>query len=260
MDQVMMRAFFFAISFAWIVGVSAFSQDEAVSSEDFENMVFDGVDIAQGPKATLEKQVELEIKRIDMVCRLRSDQLDRLRLAGFGDIKRFNDQLTKARLAFLASDGGDDQRWNVAWQLASPLQQKLSKGLFCQGSLFQKVAVHSLDADQLANWQRELAAADRQHAEAMVMMFVSKLQTVIPMTFRQRSQLTELVLEGLDMKRQRGHESVMKVYQQFAKVPKSKYEAIFDENQMKVIDELHGMLDHPFDLDDAEMEVMANDE
>lgn len=251
----MMRAFFLAISLALVVVQSAYSQDDVIDSDDFDSMVFEGLEMDQGPDAALQKQAELEISRIDLACGLRAEQKARLRLAGSGDIKRFRDQLVKARHEYLARDRDNDGGWNMAWRFASPLNEQLSKGLFHKGSLLQKVALHSLDADQLANWQNALLIADKQHAEAMVMMFVSKLQTVIPMTFRQRSQLTELILEGIEVGRERGHESFANVYMQFAKVPKAKYEAIFDENQMKVISQLLEMLNDELDLDEAEMEM-----
>jgi hypothetical protein len=221
----------------WVATAAA--QEPEFDVKQFDSLIFEAIESPENPLAVLESQVDLEVTRISQSIDLQDDQVEQLRLAGRGDIKRFYDRVEQARRKFQESA----QRLNQAspddmYEIAMPLQSSLKKGLFGRGSLFQKVVANSLDDQQSVALQRHLSRINELQAEGAVRVFVVKIGYYVPMTSVQRSKLTELLLEDATWVINDPHYSFLIVVYQFGKVPRQKYEAIFDEKQMKAVDVL----------------------
>jgi hypothetical protein len=219
----------------WITPTAA--QEVELEITQIDSLIFEVIDSPENPLSVLEAQVDLEMNRISQSIDLRDDQIEQLRLAGRGDIKRFYDRVEQARRRFQASNA-----WSIPGEpiepheIAMPLQDSLRKGLFGQGSLFQKVVANSLDEQQSTALQRQLSRFNELQAEGAVRLFVVKIGHYVPMTSVQRTKLTELLLENATWVRSDPHYSFLIVIYRFGKVPREKYEAFFNETQMKAVD------------------------
>jgi len=121
--------------------------------------------------------------------------------------------------------------------LAMPLQQELTAGLFGPKSLFQKSIASTFDEQQMGVWRREIERADRLRAERAVKVFIAKLQRQVPMTSVQRTTLTDRLLAKVTSIRSNDQYSTYLIQYHLSEVPRETYEAIFDEIQMKAINQ-----------------------
>ena len=219
----------------WVAPTAA--QEVEFEITQIDRLIFEVIDSPENPLSALEAQVDLEMKRISQSIDLRDNQIEQLRLAGRGDIKRFYDRVQQARRRFQATNERSIPGEAIdPHEIAVPLQASLRKGLFGQGSLFQKVVANSLDEQQSTALQRHLSRINELQAEGAVRMFVVKIGHYVPMTSVQRTKLTEWLLENATWVRSDPHHSFLIVIYRFGKVPRDKYVAIFDEKQMKAVD------------------------
>lgn len=218
---------------------SALAQNPAIGIEQFDMWIFQGSPgRGQVARKALDSRVDQEILRISQLITLDDAQTSHLKLAGQGDVKRFFDRVEKARRQFLAIQPRlERNNMNNAFQLAMPLQQELTAGLFGPKSLLQKSIASTLDEQQMEVWQREIERTDRLRAERAVKVFIAKLQRQVPMTSVQRTTLTELLLAEVKPIRNNDQYSTYLIKYHLSEVPRETYEAIFDEIQMKAINQ-----------------------
>ncbi len=225
------------VSLCAMLVVPVAAQDPGSDTEQFDRRVFGVINSPENPFAALEAQVDLELARIAQSINLSNDQIERLRLAGRGDIQRFYVRVEHARRQLLAmnnSQKGNNNNNNIN-RLAMPLKIELKKGLFGTGSLFQKVVANSLDDRQSAALQQHLSRVNKLQTESAVRMFVSKIGLHLPLTSGQRTKLTDVLLENV---KSVGNNSTYRfhvVLYRFGKVPREEYETFFDKDQMQMI-------------------------
>jgi hypothetical protein len=190
-----------------------------------------------GAREALESRVDMEILRISQAITLDDSQTDHLKLAGHGDIKRFFDRVERARRQFLAIQSRlERNNINEAYQLAAPLQQELTVGLFGPTSLLQKTIASTLDEQQWEAWQQEQERANRLRAERAVKLFIAQTQRQIPMTTEQRTRLAELLVGQAKSIRTNDQYTQYLLQYHLSEVPRGELESLFDPNQMKAID------------------------
>jgi len=216
----------------------ATAQNATIGIEQFDSWIFQGVVNRNQARSTLESRIDLEIARISQAVTLTTTQKDRLKLAGYGDVKRFYDRVEKARQQFLALGTQVDQNnINEAYQLALPLQQELRAGLFGQGSLLEKIATTTLDDKQTEIMHHERERRNRLRIESAVKVFIAQLGRQMPMTAVQRTKLTELLV---DQMRSIGDDDAYTdflVAYRLSQVPRNMYAPLFDEQQLKALDQ-----------------------
>ncbi|MFG0266363.1 MAG: hypothetical protein ACF8AM_14625 [Rhodopirellula sp. JB055] len=143
-------------------------------------------------RSTLKKEIELQFVRIEQSTPLTERQKDALRLAGQGDIKRFFDRVNDARETFLKMESKDDnQNINEAYQLASPLQQELTRGLFGEGSLMQKVTRYVMTEEQATELEERQLKQFRAQVEAQSKVFLATVGRGMALTAKQQRRLQE---------------------------------------------------------------------
>jgi hypothetical protein len=92
-----------------------------------------------------------KIAAIDLICGLTTEQKQKLKLSGQGDLQRLLDQIDRQAAKFQGID--DDElpaRREEIQQAAEAVRAPLSRGLFGDGSLFDKMLTRSLTDDQAA--------------------------------------------------------------------------------------------------------------
>lgn len=164
-----------------------------ISLAQFDNWIFQtaGRDEAQCRKG-LEKKIELQFVRIEQSTPLTESQKDSLRLAGQGDIKRFFDRVNQAREKFLRMEQKDNNlHINEAYQLASPLQQELSMGIFGKDSLMAKATRHVMTDDQATQIQERVLEQSRAMMEMQGKVFIATISRGMAMTAKQQRELQE---------------------------------------------------------------------
>ena len=167
-----------------------------IGIDQFDRWIFNRMQTEVATRAGLRSRIELELERIERSAELSESQKDKIRLAGQGDIKRFFDDVAEARQAFLAlsANGEIDQaKINEAYQLASPLAQRLNRGLFDDDSLLRKVAAGTVDERQSRKIRARAEQVKKYRAETAMMTHLAMVNRMIPMTQKQREALANLV-------------------------------------------------------------------
>lgn len=213
---------------------------EAPSIEQFDRWIFgNSLNYGQPPREALETQVDREILRISQAIPLDDAQISRLKLSGYGDVKRFFDRVENARRRFLAMQPQiRENDMNVAYQLAKPLQRELNDGLIGPKSLLYKSIVSTLDEQQMQVWQQEVERANRVRAERAVLEYIGRMQRQVPMTSAQRTTLAELLLAEVKSIRTNSQYTSQLLSYRLSEVPREKLENLFDPKQMEAIEPL----------------------
>lgn len=216
----------------------ASAQVATIGIEQFDSWIFQGNANRDQAKTTLESRIDLEITRIAQTVSLTDDQKERLKLAGNGDIKRFYDRVEKARRQFLSmGEQWEQNRINEAYQLAVPLQQELRKGIFGSNSLLQKVVATTVTEEQTEQMRKETERLLQLRKESAVKVMMASLGRQIPMTSTQRSKLTELVMQRMTSIGEDDAYTNYLVAYRLSEVPLDDYKDLFDEAQMKAINQ-----------------------
>src|SRR5262245_43821920 len=106
-----------------------------------------------GARGRLAMTLHWKISAIDRACELNGDQIEKLRLAGRGDIKRLVDRASDIRARFEDTDAIRDvdefEKWATTLAAESDvLRLLLSKGPFDADSLFAKAVKRTLTPEQ----------------------------------------------------------------------------------------------------------------
>jgi hypothetical protein len=120
----------------------------------FDTVIFGQHLTAATASIILEARLEEKIASIDRICGLTSVQIQRLQLAGRGDIKRFFDRVDSLQSQFQEGRGTDDEKdreWAERLEVeAGTLRRMLNTGALENGSLFAKILKKTLTAEQAA--------------------------------------------------------------------------------------------------------------
>jgi len=210
-----------------------------VDIDQFNRWIFSSMQNPENARKRLNDRVEMEIHRIELTTDLRADQKAKIRLASKGDIKRFFDDVADAQRQFkeMQAEGEINQgNMNEVYQLAMPLQRRLSQGLFSKDSLLRKTAracVDDLQAKMLRERDEQLL---QRRTQAIIKYVIANMNRQIPMLHRQREQLTNLLNDKVKIKDPSNVYSTNIVLFRLSELPREKITAIFDETQMKAIE------------------------
>lgn len=225
----------------------------------FDSWVFNQYGNASIARESMEARVGIKIRRIEQALTLREEQKKRLQLAGQGDITRFFNRVAHARSEFRELMANQDDL-NDAFQLAAPLQQELTEGLFGDGSLFAKVLRGTLDSQQRESLEKREQERKQQQLENHVKSYVSQLETRIPLTAVQRERLVALTTEQARGADPESPHFIYLLNYRLSQLADEDMEGVLDEGQLRVFRKVqaqhaglapflrqHGLLD---DLDE----------
>ena len=235
-------ALFFVVLSCSLCPKIAWSQFN-ITVEQFDQWVFSNTGNEQGARAAMKSRVETEIMKLEsQLLPLSDTQKDKIRLAGSGDIKRFFDDYAEAREKFLAMGEIGQEKINEAYQLASPLMQRLNQGLFGDDSLLQKVAYSTLTPVQTELVEERRKIVRQRQTDRVFRVFIAQLENTIPITGEQRVKLSELLRNRIKLKKPGSQHSDAVIYLKLSELPEKVFEPIFDEQQITALNALfrHG--------------------
>ncbi len=223
----------FAIGVTCVLTTNLPAQNK-IELAQFDQWIFqDSGNEAEAMKS-LDAKIELEIARIEQTIKLSESHIVRVRLAARGDIKHFMDRVDVARMEFLElAEQLDQQNLNEAYQLALPLQQELSAGLFIKGSLLSKVIKSGLDPSQTELLKQEFERREKLRTIATIRNYIAKLGRSISLTQKQRQRMLDLAIANVKTIPVDGRYSQYLVAYRISQLPEKEIEPIFDEQQWK---------------------------
>ena len=201
---------------------------------NFDQWVFQGSGSAAAGRARINSQLKLKLDELNRVCDLTAEQQKKLTLAARGDMKRFFDQVEEVRRKFLKVKN-DPNGFNNVWQEISPLQQKLSAGLFGDTSLFAKTIRRTLNDEQQAKYQAVVDERRRFRYRAAVEVSLHTLSNTVALRHDQHEALLKLLVEETRPPLVFGQYDSHVVMYGMSGLPAAKLKPLFDDRQWKLL-------------------------
>jgi hypothetical protein len=206
-----------------------------VADQNFDQFVFGNVRTLNGGRDRLESLLSIQIDEIDRACRLSPAQRAKLRLAGRGDIKRFDDLIAEKRKEWQVART-DQFKFNDFIQKAQPLRMTYTTGLFGDSSFFAKVVKTTLGPSQAAALDAAQGERRTFRHQAMVDRVVSMLDNVAGLTSGQRRRLTTVLREKTRPARKTSPYEYQVILYQAGKLPEGVLRPIFTAAQWERVD------------------------
>lgn len=185
------------------------------------------------PMKLLNVQLDNKLARLHDTCDLTSLQVKKLEIAGQGDIARFNNDYQRLCDKFVGKTY-DQNKINEVYQQIQPLVQRVQNGILDDHSLFTKVLVGMLDAEQSDRFKRLEASRVYRQYRAKVMLFIVALDGIAPMLDEQRESLLTLLLNSTKPpKLTNANYDWYYALWQISTVPEEDVKTILDEAQLR---------------------------
>jgi hypothetical protein len=223
---------------ATFVGVSsrAGAQGNVIGIDQFNGWIFNRMQNEQNARDTFHSRIDLEIQQLELVAALTEDEKAKIRLAGKGDVKRFFDNVHEARRKFLALGDVNQNQMNEAYQLASPLAQRINRGLFDDNSLLKKVAATAPGPERAERIRKRNQRRRQFQTEANIKSYIAMLGRSVPLTSDQRDQLVDLVSSKVDLAQFDAPYVTYLISYRLSQLPDGDLQTIFDQNQWQAFE------------------------
>ena len=165
-----------------------------IDDSNFDRWVFGNVQKREDARNSLEAKVDLRLEELKQICGLTEAQINKLRLASRGDLKRFFEKFDAARRHFQKIKN-EPNGVNESFQEIRPLQTEFQSGLFNEGSMFKNSLSATWTAEQSAKWQIAETARRKFRERAALEMALVTFEENIPLQDKQRQALLKLILE-----------------------------------------------------------------
>lgn len=183
----------------------------------------------------LESLLDVRLAEVGRACKLSDSQLDRLRLAGRGDIKRFGDRVAEVHADFDRLKR-DQSRMNDLFQRVQPLAAQLNAGLFGDGSIFAKSIGTTLTPEQAEAQRAAARAKARYRYRAKVLLAVANLDAAVGLTSDQQRRYVAAILDGTTPpERPGGQYEGSIILLKIATTPEPSVRPIFDDEQWALL-------------------------
>ncbi|MEZ6138803.1 MAG: hypothetical protein R3C53_28285 [Pirellulaceae bacterium] len=183
----------------------------------------------------LEQRCQLRFDQIVEVAELDASKQEKLSLAMQGDINRFYRHVGLVRKKTVGLNIQDQNDMQKAWQEIQPLQERLSKGLLGDDSLFEKVLDSTLSSDQNEAYRTFLAQRSAARNEAIIKATIADLDRHVPMLAKQRDELLAAMTKlGTPKTLPQGYEAYLG-YIYLTKLDSATIDQIFDKSQAAAI-------------------------
>ncbi len=159
--------------------------------------LYNGADEAAFRKQ-LENRAQIRVRRIAEVVSLTPDQLAKLQLATHGDLSRFYRELEHVRQKTKGLDPQKQNDMRKAWELISPVQQRVAHGIVGEDSLTDRILLSLLDEQQQTKYVEYQQQRQAAQFRSILRITVSDLEKSLPLTEKQRDELIKLV-EGKEL-------------------------------------------------------------
>lgn len=241
----------------FVLAQGAIAQQPMITMDQFDRWIFNRMSTEDKARESLKSRIDLEIAHLERIASLTEEQKSMIRLAGKGDIKRFFDDVHVARRKFIELGDVNQNQVNEAYQLASPLAQRLSAGLFGPESLLKKVAATVPGPEQAALIRAREIARRKSQTKVAIKTYVALLGRRMPLSASQREQLINLIEEKVELKNPMSRYSTQVIDYRLSQLPEEPIREIVDENQWDVLEKsfsqavaMKAMLKQQGELDD----------
>jgi hypothetical protein len=181
-----------------------------------------------GSTEVLEKHLVSRISELQVLYHLSDPQVEKLRLAGRGDIKRYMDRLDS--LVKRMTESEDSSLAREARDL-----ERTRDRLFDDGSLLSKTIVNTLSQEQLAQIEATIRQENMLLYRDAVKQAAQRLAGLANLSVLQTDELSRLILAETRPPRRFGRSDYALVMFQASTLSESKLEPIFLEDQWKVL-------------------------
>jgi hypothetical protein len=182
----------------------------------------------------LETSLKQRVDEVGKVCRLSDSQVEKLNLAGKGDIQRFEGRVAELK-AHCQTGAIQPRDWNEIFQKTQPLRLQLQRGLFGSGSLFHKTLLTTLRPEQMTHYGQ----IDRERRvfryRARVELCVAQLDAVTGLSDQQRRRLVQLILDNTRPPKSFGQFGNYVVLVQMSRLPEETLKSLFLASQWREI-------------------------
>jgi hypothetical protein len=182
----------------------------------------------------LENSLKKRVEEVTKICRLSESQSDKLDLAGKGDLQHFETRVADLKAACQTGAMRPDE-WNKVYRKAQPLRLELQRGLFGNGSLFQKTLSTVLRPEQAVRYEQ----IDRERRvfryRARVELSVAQLDAVVGLRDEQRRRLVQLILDKTRPPKSFGQFGNYVVLIQMSRLPEETLKSIFLAEQWREV-------------------------
>ncbi len=137
----------FACTWAFMLSlavVTVIARPAAAQQDLLQSWLFNGR-TETAVKQGLLSQAEQRLLQLEEFCDLTDEQASKLKFAAAGDVNRFFLEVAQVRKKTKNLDQNDQNAVQEAWQVISPLSERLQQGIFDDKSLFSKVMASTLD-------------------------------------------------------------------------------------------------------------------
>lgn len=221
-----------------VSGATVSAQNFEIDINQFDSWIFSRMQNATLARQKLAAQAQMEIDRMDLTSTLQESQIRKLQFAAKGDIQHFFDDVDVAHRQFHAMQAAGEigqANINEVYQLASPLSQRLSQGIYDDDSLLKKVARGCVDDKQAKQLREREQRQQKLDSDAAIMIFLANLGRKVPMADIQRQALVEMMTENITLRDPKhNHASYMLMYE-MSELPQAKLQSIFDDAQYEAI-------------------------
>jgi hypothetical protein len=215
---------------------TAEGQENVITLRQFDAWIFHRMGDPSSVRASLRAGIDREIRRLERVVSLTESQKAKIRLAGMGDIKRFFDQVQRARQEFVELGEVTQNDINEAFQLARPLSQRISSGFYGDGSLLKKVSLTIQDPEQSEAVRESRRRSLEKKRGIVIRSHLAQLGRTVPMLANQRQRLIELLSESVEIKNCPPQYYPMLISYRLSEVPKDALREFLDDNQIRAIE------------------------
>ncbi|WP_148075144.1 hypothetical protein [Bythopirellula goksoeyrii] len=202
-----------------------------MTEEQFNSWLSNG---REAPEERLDSQLQVEISLINLSCELEPEQKKKLKFAAERDIARFTDQVEQIRQEVVGQTFDQNEIGNI-YQRIQPLNQIMQKGFFGPTSLFAKVLPRTLTAEQFEKIEQLRSDQRKRCYKAVLRLYIVGLEKSLPMTEAQRQKLLDVLFESTRPPSSFGQYDWYYAASQVSQIPQEKFEPLFDEKQLKII-------------------------
>jgi hypothetical protein len=182
----------------------------------------------------LEASLKQKVNEMGKACRLSDTQMQKLNLAGEGDIQRFETRVAELKAKCQTGEMHANE-WNGVFQKTQPLRLELQRGLFGGGSLFQKTLFTALGPEQSARYEQIDRERRAYRYRARVELCIAQLDAIVGLRDAQRRRLMQLMLEKTRPPKSFGQFDRFIVLVQMSRLPEDTLKSVFDPGQWREV-------------------------
>jgi hypothetical protein len=203
------------------------TSEEAIAGLD--SLLFPLDESAHEARKRLTILLAHELNSINKACALESRQMEKLTLAGRGDITRYFARYESLKESFVATPPSEYQDF---LDQSTPLQQTLNDGLFAEKSLFRRTIPHVLTPAQSAKYEKFVRERMRARHLVDIGAACTWLERDLQLSGEQKDKIKRFMLRETTPAHREGLGDIQYLLWQLERLPKEKLNGLVDADQL----------------------------